>query len=238
MNDLRELFVYLAASPLTGLTATMAAFLAGQWAHRASGGQPIVNPVLIAIVLLVAALFATGIDYRVYFAGAQFVHFLLGPATVALAVPLYRQRPTVRRAAPAIFIGVIFGTIVATVSAIGIAWALGASRTTLLSLAPKSVTAPVAMGIAEQIGGLPALTAVLVVSTGILGAVIATNLLNLAGLKDYRARGLAVGIVAHGIGVARAFQVGEVAGVFASIGMGLAALFAALALPFVLPLFL
>ncbi len=123
------------------------------------------------------------------------------------------------------------GSVVAVGSAVGIAWALGASKTTLLSIAPKSVTAPIAMGIAEKLGGLPSLTAVLVVSTGIIGAVLGKYVLDALAIRDWSVRGFAVGLAAHGIGTARAFQVGEEAGAFAGLAMGLTGLATAALFP-------
>lgn len=220
-GDLHQIWVYLSTSPLLGLTVTLLAYLAGDWIYRRAKLNPLANPVLIAVVLLVGLLLITKTDYRTYFEGAQFVHFLLGPATVALAVPLYANVRRLRRAALPLVVALIAGSATAAGSAVGIAWALGATRETLLSLAPKSVTTPIAMGVAEQIGGLPSLTAVLVILTGILGAVTATWTLNLLRIRDWRARGFAIGVAAHGIGTARAFQVNEVAGAFASLAMGL-----------------
>jgi len=231
MSELREIWVYLAASPLAALTATLVAYQAGAWAHRRCGGNPLLNPVLLAVILLAALLLATGTDYRVYFAGAQFVHFLLGPATVALAVPLYNQCRQIRRSAGAILAALVTGSLFAAGSAVAIGWALGTSRATLVSLAPKSVTTPVAMGIAEELAGLPSLTAAIVILTGIVGAMLATWTLNLVGVRDWRARGFAVGVAAHGIGTARALQVNEVAGAFAGLAMGLNALATAILVP-------
>ena len=182
-------------------------------------------------MLLVALLAATGTSYQTYFQGAQFVHFLLGPATVALAIPLYENWPTVKRSFIPMIVALLAGTVTAVVSAVGIAWALGASAESLVSIAPKSVTTPVAMGIAEKLGGIPSLTAVLVILTGIIGAIIATPLLNALGLKDWRARGFAAGVAAHGLGTARAFQVNDLAGTFAGIGMALNALATAILVP-------
>jgi predicted murein hydrolase (TIGR00659 family) len=238
MNEgaLREIWVYLSTSPLLGLTVTLVAYQAGFWLYRKAKLNPLVNPVLIAIVALVALLSLTGTSYATYFEGAQFVHFLLGPATVALAVPLYRNFQAVRRSALPLTVALLAGSVTAAGSAVAIAWLLGASRETLLSLAPKSVTTPVAMGVAEQIGGLPSLTAVLVILTGITGAVLATGTLNLLRVKDWRARGFAIGVAAHGIGTARAFQVNDVAGAFASLAMGLNALATAVLLPLALRL--
>ncbi len=230
-EGLRDVWVYLSASPLLALTLTLAAYQLGFWIYRRAGFNPLLNPVLIAVIVLVTVLLATGTSYATYFEGAQFVHFLLGPATVALALPLYRQLERVRKSALAITVSLLAGSLTAVLSAASIAWALGASRDTLVSLAPKSVTAPVAMGISEQLGGLPSLTAVLVILTGILGASLGPLLLNLIGIKDMAARGFAIGTASHGIGTARALQVSEVAGAFAGLAMGLNALATAILLP-------
>ncbi len=236
-DELQEIWVYLAASPLLALTLTLLAYLGGLWLYRRSGQNPLVNPVLIAVVAIVGLLVATGTDYRTYFDGAQFVHFLLGPATVALAIPLYRQVQQVKKSLVAILVAVVSGSLTAAGSAVAIAWLLGASKETILSMAPKSVTAPVAMGIAEQIGGLPTLTAVVVILTGILGAMTATTVLRLLRIDDQRAGGLAIGVASHGIGTARAFQVGEVAGAFSGLAMGLNALATAILIPVLYRLF-
>lgn len=233
MGELRDIWVYLAASPLLHLTMTLVAFQAGSWVYERAGRHPLLNPVLIAVVLVVAMLLATGTSYADYFAGAQFVHFLLGPATVALAIPLYRQFARVRKSGLAIAASILTGSLTAIGSALGVGWLLGASRDTLISLAPKSVTAPVAMGISEQLGGLPSLTAVLVILTGIVGAMLGPLVLNLIGVRDWAARGLAMGTASHGIGTARALQVSEVAGAFSGLAMGLNALATAILLPVV-----
>ncbi|MBD1547994.1 LrgB family protein [Roseibium aggregatum] len=230
-EGLRDIWVYLAASPLLALTLTLAAYQMGFWIYRKGRLNPLLNPVLIAVVVLVAILTVTDTAYATYFEGAQFVHFLLGPATVALALPLYRQIERVRKSALAITVSLLAGSLTAIVSAVGIAWAFGATDEILVSLAPKSVTAPVAMGISEQLGGLPSLTAVLVILTGILGAALGPLLLNLLRVKDMAARGLAIGTASHGIGTARALQVSEVAGAFSGLAMGLNALATAILLP-------
>ena len=206
------------------------------WLYRRARLNPLANPVLIAVLLLVGLLTVTGTGYSTYFEGAQFVHFMLGPATVALAVPLYKQFHLVRRSAVAILTALVAGSLTAVGSAVAMGKVLGATDSTLMSLAPKSVTTPVAMGIAEKIGGLPSLTAVLVILTGIIGAVGGTFVLNVLGVRDWRARGLAVGVASHGIGTARAFDVSHVAGAFASLAMGLNALATAIALPLLLAL--
>jgi predicted murein hydrolase (TIGR00659 family) len=234
MTDFPQIWTYLSRSPLLWLTATLAAYAIGDACFRAANRAPIVNPVLIAVALLAALLAATGTAYPTYFEGAQFVHFLLGPATVCLALPLWDNLPRVRRAALPLLAALLAGSVTAIGSALGLASALGITGETLASLAPKSATAPVAIGISQSIGGSPTLTAVLVILTGITGAVVATPLLNLLGIKDWRARGFAVGVAAHGIGTARAFQVNPTAGAFAGLGMGLNAVLTALIAPMVL----
>lgn len=231
MSSFEDIWVYLAATPLLGLTSTLLAYQGAYWLYRRGGMHPLLNPVLIAVSILVAGLTLTGTRYQTYFDGAQFVHFLLGPATVALAVPLHAQLGNLRRLFLPLLAGLLAGGATAVVSAVGVGFLLGGSRQTLVSLAPKSVTTPVAMGIAEKLGGLPSLTAVLVVSTGVLGAVVAKGVLDMARVTDDGVRGFAIGVAAHGIGTARAFQVGEEAGAFSGLGMGLNALATALLLP-------
>lgn len=228
-----DLWVYLAASPLLWLTLTIGVFLAAQRVAKASGYHAVVNPVLITIVVVVLVLQLTGTSYDTYFDGAQFIHFILGPATVALAVPLYRSRKLVQAAAVPIIATLLVGAPFAILSATGIAALLGASREIILALVPKSVTAGIAVGIAGEIGGEPALTAVMVIATGILGAVIVTPLMNALKITDYAARGFAAGLTSHGIGTARAFQVSQVAGTFAGLAMAINGLATALIAPLI-----
>jgi predicted murein hydrolase (TIGR00659 family) len=237
MTDLTEIWVYLASEPLLWLTATLAAYVAGDALFKASGRRPLVNPVLIAVALLALVLWATQTPYQTYFEGAKFVHFMLGPATVALAVPLWANLGQVRKTAVPMAAALVAGSVTAMGSALALGWAFGLRGEVLLSLAPKSATAPVALGISEAIGGLPTLTAVLVILTGIIGAVFVTPLLNLLRIRDWRARGFATGVAAHGIGTARAFQVNETAGAFAGIGMGVNAVLTAILAPLIIRLF-
>jgi predicted murein hydrolase (TIGR00659 family) len=233
---LDQVWVYLSATPLLGLTVTLLAYLAAFRLYERARLNPLANPVLIAVLLLVLLLWLTGTPYATYFEGAQFVHFLLGPATVALAIPLYEQRAQLARLALPLAAGLTAGVLTAVASAVGLAWLLGASRETMLSLAPKSVTTPIAMGIAEKIGGLPSLTAVLVIITGMTGAIVARPLLNLLRVQTPATRGFALGVASHGIGTARAFQVSEEMGAFAGLAMGLTALLTAFVVPLLLPL--
>jgi len=230
-----EIWVYLSASPLLGLTLTLLAYQGAVLISKRCGGHPLTNPVLLAVACLVLLLWATGTPYRAYFDGAQFVHFLLGPATVALAIPLYAQLGRLKRMAGPLLVSLAAGSITSAVAAVVVGSLLGASSSTLLSLAPKSVTTPIAMGIAEKIGGLPSLTAVLVIVTGILGAVGAHAVHTVLGVRDHAIRGFTLGIASHGIGTARAFQISEEMGAFAALAMGLNGLLSALLLPWLIP---
>lgn len=238
MTPAFDLWVYLSSTPLLWLTVTLLVWIAADRIVLASSRHPAVNPVLISIIGLGAILLLTGTSFATYFQGAQFVHFLLGPAIVAIAVPLYRNLDKVKANILPMAAALVAGSVTAAVSALAVAALFGVPDKVLASLAPKSVTAGVAMGIAEQFGGQPALTAVLVVTTGLIGAIIVTPMMNVLGLKEYAARGFAAGLAAHGIGTARAFVVDEVAGTFAGIAMALNAVMTALILPLILYWFL
>jgi predicted murein hydrolase (TIGR00659 family) len=231
------LWVYLSATPLLWLTLTVVVWAFADWLAELAGRNPLVNPVMITIVVIAVILMATGTPYGTYFNGAQFVYFLLGPATVAIALPLYKNWSTVRREALPMLAALVAGSTTAIVSAVAVA-AWDAPRAVLISLAPKSVTAAVAMSISDHLGGLPSLTAVLVVITGVLGAVIVTPLMNAMRVHDYAARGFAAGVAAHGIGAARAFAVDPLAGTMAGIAMGLNAVFSSLLVPVFVRLFM
>ena len=219
--EIAEIWVYLSASPLLWLSATLTAYVIADALSARLRRHPLANPVVIAAILLVGLLAASDTPYAAYFEGAQFVHFMLGPATVALAVPLFRNIGLVRRSLLPIGAALLAGSITAALSAVAIAHAMGAPAEVLASLAPKSVTAPIAMELSNSLGGIASLAAVLVIVTGIIGAIIVTPLMNALGIRNFAARGFAVGIASHGIGTARAFQVSELAGAFAGIAMGL-----------------
>ena len=219
-----------------GLTITLVAYSLAYRLYLHSNSHPLLNPVVTAVVVLILFLLLTDTPYEAYFEGGQFVHFLLGPATVALAVPLYTQCANLKKLWLPLSIALVTGVTVGALSSILIARALGASLQTQLSLAPKSVTAPVAMGISEKIGGLPSLTAVLVVTTGIIGAVLGTKLFALMRIRNDGVKGIAMGVAAHGIGTARAFQVSSEMGAFSGLAMALSAFLTAVILPWLLEL--
>lgn len=226
-----SLWVYLSQTPLLWLTVTLLVYAVVDAASLATHRNPLMNPVLHSIWIIGLFLYVTGTSYTTYFSGAQFVHFLLGPATVALAVPLYENRKLVAAAILPMLVALLVGSATAIVSVVLFAEAAGLPRDIVLALAPKSVTAGVAMGISETLGANPAITVIATVLTGVMGAIVVTPTMNRLGITDFRARGFAAGLASHGIGTARAFQVDEVAGVFAGIAMGLNALVTSLLVP-------
>ena len=236
-----ELWVYLSATPLFGLTATLMVYALAQAIYMRVRQAPWANPVLWTVVVLAAGLLATGVPYPSYFSGAQFIHFLLGPAVVALAWPLWLRREELRRRWRQLLIAALAGGIAATGSTLLLGWVFGLPQEVTLSLAPKSVTAPVAMGIAEQIGGIPALAAVFAVITGLVGALCGKYLFDALRIPTNRdgwaARGFALGTASHGIGAARAMQVNADAGAYAGLALGLQVVLASLLIPLAFRLF-
>ena len=229
-----DLWVYLSTSPLLWLSITLTVWVFSDRLSQFSQHNPLFNPVLISVIVIGCILGFTGTTYRVYFEGAQFIHFLLGPATVAIAIPIVKNWPTVRLNLLPLFVALFVGCFTAIASAIGLGLMLGLPETVLLALAPKSVTAGVAMALAQQQGGDPALAAVIVLITGITGAVTITPLMAILRVKDQAAQGFAVGLAAHGIGMARAFVVSPLAGIFAGIAMAANAVLTAFVIPLLL----
>lgn len=231
MLDFVDLWVYLSATPLFGLTATISLYVLAHSVYQRLGQAPWANPVLWTVLALALLLTVTGTPYPIYFSGAQFIHFLLGPAVVALAWPLWLRRSELRRRALPLLAAALAGGAAAAGSAVGLGWAMGLPLDVLASLAPKSVTAPVAMGIAAQLGGIPALAAVFAVLTGLVGAVSGKYLFDALRLNQPEIRGFALGTASHGIGAARALQVDAAAGAYAALALGLQVLLAAVLLP-------
>ena len=231
MNQLFHLWVYLETTPLLGLAATLCVWRLALAITELAGGHALAHPVPIAITLLVLLLLATGTPYAAYFQGAQYIHFLLGPATVALAIPMHANLARIRASAGAILPAILAGSVTAAASAMVLARLFGGSREMVLSLAPKSVTTPIAMGIAEQIGGNPSLAAVFVLLTGIVAGLIAVPVLRLVGVRDWRAIGLAAGTAGHGLATARVLVMSETAGAFGGLAIGLNGVVTAVLVP-------
>ena len=241
MSDFVQLWVYLSATPLFGLTATVVVYVIAQAAYLHLRQAPWANPVLWSVVVLAGGLLATGVPYPSFFAGAQFIHFLLGPAVVALAWPLWLRRTELRQRWGRLLVAALAGGSVAAGSSLALGKLFGLPQDVVLSLVPKSVTAPVAMGIAAQIGGIPALAAVFAVLTGLVGALFGKYLFAILRIptdtQGWSARGFALGTASHGIGAARAMQVDPDAGAYAGLALGLQVLLASLLLPLAFKLF-
>jgi predicted murein hydrolase (TIGR00659 family) len=230
-----ELWVYLSATPLFGLTATLSVYVLAHAVYTRLGQAPWANPVLWSVLVLAAGLLLTGVSYPTYFSGAQFIHFLLGPAVVALAWPLWQRRAELRQRWLPLLAAAILGGMAAAASAVLLGQAMGLPADVVRSLAPKSVTAPVAMGVAQAVGGIPALAAVFAVLTGMIGALSGKYLFDALGLgrdpKGWAIRGFALGTAAHGIGAARALQVDADAGAYAALALGLQVVLASVLIP-------
>lgn len=211
----------LLATPLLWLAVTLGVFELFDTLSRRCNRHPLCHPVLWTTPVLIGLLLATGTPYATFRAATFPLSFLLGPAVVGLAVPIWAERARIRRLAVPIALALGAGAVTSIASAVGVLALFGAPREMLATIAPRATTTPVAMAVAGQLGGVPALAAVIVLFAGVVGAMVATPLLNLLGVKDYRARGFAIGIAAHGIGAARAFQVDATAGAMASLGMAL-----------------
>jgi predicted murein hydrolase (TIGR00659 family) len=233
MTAFVELWVYLSATPLFGLTATLVVYVLARAAYQRANHAPWANPVLWSVVVLAALLTLSGTPYPTYFSGAQFIHFLLGPAVVALAWPLWQRRAELRLRVAPIAAAALAGGAAAALSAFAIGKLLDLPDDVLRSLVPKSVTAPVAMGIAQQIGGIPALGAVFAVLTGLVGAVSAKYLFDALRVTAPEVRGFSIGTIAHGIGAARAMQVHPDAGAYAGLALSLQVVLASLLMPLV-----
>jgi putative effector of murein hydrolase len=216
-----ELWHGLAACPLFWPGATLAAYTAGTAVQARLRGNALANPVLIAILLVGALLKASGTPYADYFAGAQPIHLLLGPATVALALPLVAALPLLRRSLSGVALALIAGATLSAASGLLLVKALGGSSSLALSMAPKAVTTPIAMALAQGLGGLPSVTASLAIAAGILVAVASKPILALCRVRDWRARGLAAGTAGSGVGAAHAIRLHETAGAFAGVAVGL-----------------
>ena len=232
-TKLYEVWVYLQAEPLFWLTLTIGAYLLADQIYKSCNLFPILNPVALSIMIVSTCLIVFEVEYERYFDGAKFIHFLLGPATVALAIPIYLNWNVVLQAKKAIIFTVLIGGFFALCATYGLAVLLGLDITTIKTLLPRNVTAPIAMGISEVIGGVPSLTAIVTIITGILGAALGTFTLDLLKIKDMAARGFAFGLASHCIGTARAMARNEEAGVFAAVAMGLSGIVTAVMIPLV-----
>lgn len=236
LPNIHEIWVYLSGSPLLALILTLTAYQVGVTIYERSKLNPLANPVLIAVTLIAVTITVIDMPYDTYFEGAQFVHFLLGTATVSLAVPIYKGLASLRGRLLPLMAALIGGGVTSIVSAVVIARLLDADDAITGAMWVKSITAPIGMGVAEQIGASPTLTAVFAVSTGILGAALGRFVLDALRIREWWQRGYALGIASHGIGTSRAFSVNPEAGAYAGLAMGLHGVFGAVAIPWAVAL--
>lgn len=222
--------------PLLAIVITLGAYAAALALWQRSGRHPVLNPTLVAILIVAGLLLGIGLMPRDYQRDAGPITLLLGPAVVALAVPLHRQWGTIRARARPLAAALLSGSVATCAATLAILAALGAGPTTLVSLAPKSATAAVAMAISTETGGIAALSAIAAILAGITGAVVGPALLDACGIRDPIARGFGIGLASHGIGTARAFQESEAAGTASGLAMGLNAVLTALLVPALLAL--
>ena len=222
------------SSPLPWLVLTLIVYLAAMAIYKKSGNRPSLIPVFTGVVVIVGILMVTGTPYETYRSGVSLLGLMIGPATVALAIPLYAQRERIKELWLPISVALFVGCLVALFSALGIAWLFGGSEATLIAVAPKSATIPIALPMAERFGGKPSLAAVAVAITGISGTMMAPLLCRFLRLKDPAVEGFALGLTAHAIGTARAIQLNPTAGAFSALAMGLNGVATAVLMPLVL----
>ena len=235
-QKLYYIWIYLQAEPLFWLTLTIGSYLIADFIYRKSNLFPLLNPVALSVLLVSLILISFNIQYERYFDGAKFIHFLLGPATVALAIPIYRKWDLIVSNSKAILISLILGSFVAIFITYVLSLQFKLQEELIFSLLPRSVTAPIAMGISEIIGGIPSLTAIITLITGVVGASLGVFVFDLMKLKKMEARGFSLGLASHGIGTARAMSRDKNAGVFAAVGMGLSGLITSIIVPLFLKL--
>lgn len=224
IDALTETGEWLRTSPLLGIFLTVLGYRLGLEVQKLARGHALAQPVVVAVLVIGGALWLLDVDYDDYLTGAGIIAFFLGPATVALAVPLHRQAHHLRHLALPMLVAIPIGAAVSIVSAVyAVRW-LGGDEVLEATMAPKAATTPVSIAISEATGGLPPLTAVLAIVIGIVGAIAAPAVLTLLRVRDPRARGLAIGAVSHGIGTSRALRESETEGAFSGLSMGLTAL--------------
>ncbi|MFO7704047.1 MAG: LrgB family protein [Halopseudomonas sp.] len=229
-GDLLLAWQAIMAHPLFWVGVTLAAYQSGVMLYERSG-MPLFHPVLVSILLLIGIILLLGGDLTVYRDSVTPLMVLIGPATVALAVPLYVNLRRIREFLSPVMVTLLVGGSVATLVTILIAWGLGIEHSLVMTIAPKSVTTPIAMLVAEQTGGIAALAAVFVMITAVIAAVFGPWLLRLAGVRSDAAWGLSMGICAHAIGTALSLEKSEEAGAFAALGMSLMGITTAVLLP-------
>lgn len=216
------------------LTLTLAVYLAADYIHQRCNKAAITHPLLLSVAIIIPVLLLTHTAYAEYFDGVRILHMLLAPATVALAVPLYRHLHHVRQMLGPLLIALVLGGLTGILSALAFGKLFGLPHEVLVSFSPKSVTTPIAMALADKLGGNASLAAAAVLLTGIFGTVCAEALMRWLRVRDEAVQGFAIGLASHAIGTSRALQISHKTGAFSGLGLSLNGIFTSLALPLVL----
>lgn len=217
------------------LAVTFGCFFAAKWLQKKTGIL-LLNPILLTIAVLIFFLKAAGISYETYNESGHLIEFWLRPAVVALGVPLYLQLETIKKQLLPILLSQLAGCVVGVVSVVLIARWMGASDEVVYSLAPKSVTTPIAMEVTKSLGGIPSLTAAVVVCVGLLGGILGVKVLQLSHVGSPMAQGLSLGTASHAVGTSAAMEISRKYGAFASLGLTLNGILTALLTPSILRL--
>lgn len=228
------LIAYVMNTPLSWIIITISAYKIGILIYEKSGKHALLQPIVIAYVIMLPILLLAKIPYKQYFDAVFILHFFLGPATVALALPLYKNLKLIQSYFLPIIITLFAGGIFTILSSVGILWLFDASKITMLSMTTKSVTAPITLITAHDIGANASLAIGFVVITGLLGALFGTFVFKLLKIKHDAAKGFALGLISHAVGTARAFEISENAAAFSALAMGLVGVFIAVVLPIVI----
>ncbi len=231
--NLEALYAYVTTTPLVWIIVTISAYKIGILVYEKSGKNALLQPIVVAYMIMLPILLLADIPYQRYFESVSIIHFILGPATVALALPLYKNLKLIRSYFMPIVVTLVLGSAFTILSALGILWLFDASTTTMLSMTTKSVTAPITIITAQDIGAVPSLAMGFVVITGLLGALLSNFIFKLLRIKHDAAKGFALGLISHAIGIARSVEISEKAAAFAALAMGLVGVLIAVVLPLI-----
>ena len=232
--NIDALIDYITNTPLLWILITLGSFKLGIIIYEKSNKNILLQPIIVAYFLIMSALFITGLSYQEYFKSVEIIHFFLGPATVALALPLYNNLKHIKSLFFPIMITLFVASTFSIILAIALLWLLGAELPIILSMTTKSITAPIAIITSEQIEAIPSLAIGFVIITGIIGALFGTSIFKILNIKHDTSKGFALGVISHGIGTARAMEISEKAVAFSALAMGLNGIITAIFLPLII----
>jgi len=232
--NIEALIEYISSTPLTWLLLTLGSFKIGIIVYEKFNKQTLLQPIIISYLFIISIIVFTDTSYAEYFKGVEIIHFFLGPATVALALPLYKNLKYIKSLFVPILVTLVVAGVFSILIAVGLLWILGAELPTILSMTTKSITAPIAIITSEQIGAIPSLAVGFVIITGIIGALFGTALFKLMNIKHDTSKGFALGLISHGIGTARAIEISEKAAAFSALAMGIGGILTAVFLPLII----